>query len=74
MENKTYTYEQLQKAMKKVFKTPEERLQFRLLRESVYGNMVDIDLINERQRRMDLWVINRAKELEVRESPNNKTD
>ena len=50
--------------MKKVFKTPEERLQFRLLRESVYGNMVDIDLINERQRRMDLWVINRAKELE----------
>lgn len=64
MENKTYTYEQLQEAMKKVFKTPEERLQFRLLRESVYGNMVDIDLINERQRRMDLWVINRAKELE----------
>lgn len=64
MENETYTYEQLQEAMKKVFKTPEERLQFRLLRESVYGNMVDIDLINERQRRMDLWVINRAKELE----------
>ena len=63
MENKTYTYEQLQEAMKKVFKTPEERLQFRLLRESVYGNMVDIDLINERQRRMDLWVINRAKEM-----------
>lgn len=64
MKNETYTYEQLQEAMKKVFKTPEERLQFRLLRESVYGNMVDIDLINERQRRMDLWVINRAKELE----------
>lgn len=64
MENETYTYEQLQEAMKKVFKTPEERLQFRLLRESVYGNMVDIDLINERQRRMNLWVINRAKELE----------
>lgn len=63
MENKTYSYEQLQEAMKKVFKTPEERLQFRLLRESVYGNMVDIDLINERQRRMDLWVINRAKEM-----------
>lgn len=63
MENETYTYEQLQEAMKKVFKTPEERLQFRLLRESVYGNMVDIDLINERQRRMDLWVINRAKEM-----------
>lgn len=63
MENKTYTYEQLQEAMKKVFKTPEERLQFRLLRESVYGNMVDINLINERQRRMDLWVINRAKEM-----------
>lgn len=64
MKNETYTYEQLQEAMKKVFKTPEERLQFRLLRESVYGNMVDIDLINERQRRMNLWVINRAKELE----------
>ena len=64
MKNETYTYEQLQEAMKKVFKTPEERLQFRLLRESVYGNMVDINLINERQRRMDLWVINRAKELE----------
>lgn len=64
MKNERYTYEQLQEAMKKVFKTPEERLQFRLLRESVYGNMVDIDLINERQRRMDLWVINRAKELE----------
>ena len=64
MKNETYTYEQLQEAMKKVFKTPEERLQFRLLRESVYGNMVDINLINERQRRMNLWVINRAKELE----------
>lgn len=63
MENKTYTQEELTKAMNKVFKTPEERLQFRLLRESVYGNMVDIDLINERQRRMDLWVINRAKEM-----------
>lgn len=63
MENKTYTQEELTKAMNKVFKTPEERLQFRLLRESVYGNMVDIDIINERQRRMDLWVINRAKEM-----------
>lgn len=63
MENKTYTREELTKAMNKVFKTPEERLQFRLLRESVYGNMVDIDIINERQRRMDLWVINRAKEM-----------
>ena len=64
MKNETYTYEQLQEAMKKVFKTPEERIQFRLLRESVYGNMVDSNLINERQRRMNLWVINRAKELE----------
>ena len=64
MENKTYTQEELTKAMNKVFKTPEERMQIRLMKEGVYGNVIDPEVIRERNRNIDLWIINRAKELE----------
>ena len=63
MENKTYTQEELTKAMNKVFKTPEERIQIRLMKESVYGNVIDPEVISERNRNIDLWIINRAKEM-----------
>lgn len=63
MENKTYTQEELTKAMNKVFKTPEERIQIRLMKEGVYGNVIDPEVIRERNRNIDLWIINRAKEM-----------
>lgn len=63
MENKTYTQEELTKTMNKVFKTPEERIQIRLMKESVYGNVIDPKVISERNRNIDLWIINRAKEM-----------
>lgn len=63
MENKTYTQEELTKAMNKVFKTPEERIQIRLMKKGVYGNVIDPEVIRERNRNIDLWIINRAKEM-----------
>lgn len=63
MENKTYTQEELTKAMNKVFKTPEERMQIRLMKEGVYGNVIDPEVIRKRNRNIDLWIINRAKEM-----------
>ena len=63
MENKTYIQEELTKAMNKVFKTPEERAQIRLMKESVYGNVIDPEVISKRNRKIDLWIINRAKEM-----------
>ena len=64
MENKTYTQEELTKAMNKLFKTPEERMQIRLIKESVYGNVIDPELISKRNRNIDLWIISRAKRME----------
>lgn len=64
MENKDYTQEELTKAMNKLFKTPEERMQIRLIKESVYGNVIDPELISKRNRNIDLWIISRAKRME----------
>ena len=63
MKNETYTQEELTAAMNKVFKTPEERMQIRLMKEGVCGNVIDPKVIRERNRNIDLWIINRAKEM-----------
>lgn len=63
MENETYTQEELMEAMNKVFKTPEERRQIHIMKESMIGNIIDPFIIQERNRKIDLWIINRAKEI-----------